>query len=103
MDYGFWSIFAQDLEMLEGHRDFWQAAPLSSPVWSTDTLKYPESLRHAGAAEFAAGTERVKAALQCDFYLFFFFKSHFLHVQRQFIFWAFFGTQGGAFSLRHFL
>lgn len=30
-------------------------------------------------------------------------KSHFLHVQRQFIFWAFFGTQGGAFSLRHFL
>lgn len=50
--------------------------------------------------EIAAGTERVKPALQCDLKK---KKSHFLHVQRQFIFWAFFGTQGGAFSLRHFL
>lgn len=41
--------------------------------------------------------------LICSMIFFFFLKSHFLRVQRQFIFWAFFRTQGGAFSLRHFL
>lgn len=63
LDYGFCTIFAQDLVMLQGCRDLWQEAPPASPIW-----RHLEIARGTWVAEFAAGTERVKAALQWDFF-----------------------------------
>lgn len=54
-----------------------------------DVCRFLKHLRFASL--LAAGTEWVKSALHCDSK-----KGCFLHVQRRFIFWAFFRIQGGA-------